>query len=76
MRPDILAHCRSAQLAYARTWTADEDAELRAVYARLVLARELSFEDAMQSPAVAIAVRNTARALRHTPRELFNEEAK
>ena len=59
----------------APAWTPAEEAELRAVFSHLVIARDHSFEECMRVPAFATAIRNTALALRHAPRDLFEPEA-
>ena len=74
MRPDILTHCRAAQLEHALAWTEAEEASLRAAYGRTRLARARSFEEAMAIPAIARAIRCMAHSLAQTPGELFKEK--
>ena len=74
MRPDILTHCRARQLEHALAWSEAEEASLRAAYASLEYAKTKPFDEAMRVPAIAIAVRNVAHAMRHTAGELFNPE--
>jgi hypothetical protein len=73
MHAGILPYTRAAQLEQSGAYTADEEPILRTAYSRLTLAHSMSFECAMRTPALAIAIRNTAHALRQTPGQLFNE---